>query len=131
MAFRSWLSTSVVVGSLLLVGCQRESAPKGTDPKKTGHAGHKHEENADHGAEDIKAARAKLSKEDLALVEAQNYCPVMPDTRLGEMGVPFKVKINDHTVFLCCKGCRTKALANPEKTLAKVNELKAKKAGTQ
>jgi hypothetical protein len=75
---------------------------------------------------EIKAARAKLSKEDQALVEAQEFCPMMPDNRLGEMGTPLKVMVKDQPVFLCCKGCQRKALANPEATLAKVAELKAK-----
>jgi len=124
MSFRSWLSASVVVFSLVLVGCQREPANSGTDAKNTDHADHKHADQS--SAEDIKAARAQLSKEDFALVEAQDYCPIMADNRLGVMGMPFKVMIKDQPVFLCCKGCRTKALANPEKTLAKVEELKAK-----
>jgi hypothetical protein len=34
--------------------------------------------------------------------------------------------VKDQPVFLCCKGCRRKALADPDKTLAKVAELKAK-----
>ena len=51
--------------------------------------------------------------------------------RLGVMGRPIKVMIEDderqiHPVFLCCKGCRRKALADPDKTLAKVEQLKAK-----
>ena len=75
---------------------------------------------------EIKAARAKLSKEDQVLVEAQEFCPMMPDSRLGEMGTPLKVMVKDQPVFLCCKGCQRKALANPEATLAKVAELKAK-----
>jgi len=130
MNYLHLLSASIVGVSLVLVGCQREPANTETDPKKSDHADHKH---ADESSEDdIKAARAKLSKEDFALVEAQDYCPIMVDNRLGEMGVPFKVMIQEQPVFLCCKGCRTKALANPEKTLAKVEELKAKvKAGTQ
>ena len=35
------------------------------------------------------------------------------------------------TVFVCCKGCQKKALADPDKTLAKVEELKAKVAATR
>jgi hypothetical protein len=75
---------------------------------------------------EIKAARAKLSKEDLALVEAQEFCAVETDNRLGSMGTPFKVTIKGKAVFLCCKGCEKKALADPDKTLAKVKELQAK-----
>lgn len=67
---------------------------------------------------------------DAALIAAQGYCPVMPDTKLGEMGDPFKVMVTgrdgvEQPVFVCCKGCRRKALADPDKTLAKVSELKA------
>jgi hypothetical protein len=70
--------------------------------------------------------------DDKALAEAQGYCPVMPDTKLGEMGEPVKVMVKDKSgieqpVFVCCKGCKRKALANPDKTLAKVAELKAAK----
>jgi hypothetical protein len=80
----------------------------------------------------IRENRAKLSAEDQALVEAQEWCAVENEERLGgEMGVPIKVMIKGQPVFLCCGGCRKAALANPEKTLAKVAELKeAKKAIT-
>ena len=73
---------------------------------------------------EIKAAREKLPPADRELVEAQNYCPIMSDRRLGEMGEPFKLTIKDTPVFLCCKGCRKKAEGDPERTLAKVEELK-------
>ena len=44
------------------------------------------------------------------------------------MGAPFKITLKDETVFLCCKGCTKKAQNNPDQTLAKVKELKAKNA---
>jgi uncharacterized protein (TIGR03000 family) len=71
---------------------------------------------------------AKLSAEDRKLVEAQKFCAVEEDARLGEMGVPFKVMVKDQPVFLCCKMCAKEAQADPDKTLAKVKELKAKAA---
>jgi hypothetical protein len=40
--------------------------------------------------------------------------------------VPVKVVIKGQPVFLCCEACRTRALKNPEQTIAKVKELKAK-----
>lgn len=75
-------------------------------------------------------SNAAPAANDAALIAAQGYCPVMPDTKLGEMGEPFKVMVKGATgveqpVFVCCKGCRRKALADPDKTLAKVAELKA------
>jgi len=77
----------------------------------------------------IAASLAKLSPEDRKLAVAQKYCPIMADNRLGSMGAPTKIMIKDKPVFLCCKGCRKKALAKPDATLAKVEELKAKHGG--
>jgi hypothetical protein len=74
----------------------------------------------------IKANLAKLSDADRKLAEAQRFCAVENDDRLGSMGVPFKILIKDQPVFLCCKGCAKQANADPDKTLAKVKELKAK-----
>ena len=55
----------------------------------------------------------------------------MPETKLGEMGPPVKVLVTgrdgrEEAVFVCCKGCKRTAVREPEKTLAKVADLKAK-----
>ena len=68
--------------------------------------------------------------DDKALVAAQVYCPIMPETKLGEMGEPVKIMVKDKSgveqpVFVCCKGCKRKVLADPDRMLAKVAELKA------
>jgi Cu(I)/Ag(I) efflux system membrane fusion protein len=76
----------------------------------------------------VKAALAKLSAADRRLAEAQEFCPILHDNRLGMMGVPIKVIVKDQPVLLCCTGCVKEALANPDKTLAKVKELEAKDA---
>lgn len=91
-------------------------------------AAHNHDkaDKVDEAA--IKAARAKLNKEDLALVEAQEYCVVDTTNRLGAHGVPIKLTVKDQAVFICCKGCEKGALADADKTLAKLKELKAKVA---
>jgi hypothetical protein len=84
---------------------------------------------ADKASEDeakIKANLAKLSDADRKEAEAQRFCAVENEDRLGSMGVPVKILIKDQPVFLCCKGCTKQANADPEKTLAKVKELKAK-----
>jgi hypothetical protein len=73
----------------------------------------------------ITAALATLAPDDRQLAEAQRFCPILPANRLGVMGTPVKVAVNGQTVFLCCSGCKEKALANPEATLAKVKSLKA------
>jgi hypothetical protein len=71
----------------------------------------------------VTAARAELSPADRRLVEAQEFCPVMPKNRLGCMGKPFKVLVKGRPVFLCCEGCRDAALADPDKTLATVKKM--------
>jgi hypothetical protein len=76
----------------------------------------------------IEANMAALDENDRDVAEAQGYCPIMIKSRLGEMGTPIKLMINDQPVFVCCAGCRKKAQASPEKTLAVVTELKAKVA---
>jgi hypothetical protein len=75
---------------------------------------------------EVKTERAKLSESERKLVDAQEWCAVMNDHRLGEMGAPIKLMVKDQPVYLCCAGCRKRALANPDRTLAKVEELKAK-----
>jgi fructose-specific component phosphotransferase system IIB-like protein len=72
----------------------------------------------------IKASLGKLSEPDRKLAESQRYCAVMPDHRLGSMGAPVKIQIAGKPVFLCCKGCRENALANPNETLAAAEKLK-------
>lgn len=79
-----------------------------------------------HAKMEIHTSLAKLSPEDRQLAEAQGYCPVMTDNRLGVMGPPVKVMVNNEPVFLCCAGCRKKALANPDRTLAIVAQFQAR-----
>jgi len=79
---------------------------------------------------EITAARSKLTAADLALVQAQDICPIS-DERLGSMGKPFKLMLKDRPVFLCCDGCEDEAREDPDKTLAKVEELKAKTKSTR
>jgi Cu(I)/Ag(I) efflux system membrane fusion protein len=77
---------------------------------------------------EIQAAFAKLSDTDRQLAEAQEYCPIISDSRLGSMGAPIKLTINGKAIFVCCPGCVKSAQANPEKTLHKVEELKKQSA---
>jgi hypothetical protein len=69
---------------------------------------------------------AKLSPDDRKLAEAQKFCAVEEENRLGAMGKPVKVMLKGETVFLCCKGCVKQAKADPDKILAKAKELKEK-----
>jgi hypothetical protein len=117
-----------VAACSLLVGCTGGSTDKqqgqGGDKKVAGKPDQQHDET------EIKAALANLDPNDRRLAEAQKFCAVQNDNRLGSMGTPVQVMVKDQPVFLCCKSCQRKALADPDKTLAKVKELKSKTAGS-
>jgi hypothetical protein len=71
----------------------------------------------------ITAALAKLSPEDREAAEKQRFCVVLEKSRLGSMGVPVKLMIDDEAVFVCCASCRAAALKNPQQTLLKAKAL--------
>lgn len=77
---------------------------------------------------EIAANLGKLSTEDRRLAEEQKSCAVQGDKLLGEMGVPVKLMVKGQPVFLCCKGCVKNAESNPDQTVARVQDLKAKNA---
>jgi hypothetical protein len=72
----------------------------------------------------ITQALARLSAEDRKTAEKQKFCPILSDNKLGAMGVPVKVMLENQPVFLCCEGCRKQAQEHPQETLAKVAKLK-------
>ncbi|HZL88457.1 MAG TPA: efflux RND transporter periplasmic adaptor subunit [Pirellulaceae bacterium] len=81
----------------------------------------------------IQAALAKLPPEDRKLAEAQKFCAVLEESRLGSMGVPIKLSVDGQSVFVCCTGCKSDALADPTKTLEKLKSRGkgSPKAGAQ
>lgn len=111
-------AASVASLALFLTGCGSAQNETPTAAPQAQHADHNEKEEQ-------KANIAKLSDEDRPLAEAQGYCAVTSEP-LGSMGPPIKLIVNDLPVFVCCKGCEKKAQSNPDKTLAKVEELKAK-----
>jgi hypothetical protein len=98
--------------TLFVAGCSGGKGAAGKDPDA-----------------EIRANLEQLSPEDRKLAEAQKFCAVNDDNRLGSMGRPVKVMLKDKPVFLCCKGCKAEAEGEPEKYLAKAEELKARAAG--
>jgi Cu(I)/Ag(I) efflux system membrane fusion protein len=73
----------------------------------------------------IKAAIAALSNpEDRKLAESQGRCPVLGN-RLGSMGVPVKIVVDEQPVFLCCQGCVKEARNDARKTLDKIQQLRS------
>jgi hypothetical protein len=120
-----WLLPLVAV--VPLVSCtggakDRRAADTGTGAAARG--------TGDEEEATIRQTLAKLSPEDRKLAEEQKYCAVQTGNRLGEMGTPVKILVKDQPVFLCCRSCKEKAEADPEKTLATVRELKAKAAAS-
>lgn len=102
------LTASGILFTLLgLVGCQSQPPTPSSDV-----------------AGQIQATLAGLDDADRLVAEAQAYCAVQTHRRLGSMGVPLKLEVGGQTVFICCKGCEKKALADPQATLARVEKLK-------
>ena len=81
-------------------------------------------EDATDAEAEIKEALAELPAADRTAAEAQRYCPVMQEHRLGSMGAPIKVMVDGQALFVCCKSCSKKAIANSKATLASVKKLK-------
>jgi hypothetical protein len=107
---------------LFLVGGCREEAKE--QPKNTG-ATTQSPKSPDPAEAEIQEERAKLNPEEHKLVDAQEWC-VITGERLGSMGRPIKLALAQ-PVFICCAHCQKDAMANPERTLAKAQELKDKK----
>lgn len=84
----------------------------------------KDDEDSKQVAAKIEKALSKLPKADRYLADAQRYCPMMDKMRLGAMGLPVKITIDDKPAFLCCAGCEDDAKAAGKKTLATVEKLK-------
>lgn len=82
------------------------------------------------GEPKITKALASLSPEDRALAEAQGSCVVLPNSRLGSMGPPLKLTLDGETVFICCEGCKPKALEDPKGMAAKARTLRSARAGS-
>jgi len=79
---------------------------------------------------EARAMLAKLSPEDRRIAESQVFCPIQGENRLGSMGVPVRITLKGQPVFLCCRGCVADAQAHPDQTLAAIEKLKTKAAGT-
>ena len=77
---------------------------------------------------EIAEALASLNSIDRPLADSQKFCAVLTDSLLGSMGMPVKVQVNGETVFLCCDGCKGKALRNADATLITVAKLRSDQA---
>lgn len=128
---------------VLLLGCLQapsSSKPISNSQASAEHAaddGHEHSDEHqdaqaadDSASSEIEAALAELSSEDRVAAYSQKFCAVNQTSLLGGMGPPVKLEIEGQSVFLCCEGCRKKALKDPAATLAAVAKLKQANATT-
>jgi hypothetical protein len=106
--------------ALLLTGCSTATDPKAAPRPR----------DAKVEEAEVQANLIQLPPEERLLAEGQRWCAVESENRLGSMGKPFKVEVKGQAVYLCCKSCRKAALADPDRTLAKVKALKEKAAGS-
>jgi len=115
--------------AIIATGCQTQTSPVSSNTESsTTHQDSDDHQHDDHGDADVATAMAKLSPDDRKEAEAQKFCAVMGDSLLGSMGTPLKLDVNGQPVFVCCSGCKSKALKNPEQTLATVAKMKADNA---
>lgn len=122
------MASMLILSGIAGIGCEVKSDTHNKKKPTTPETVKSAPEAASKAGDEVQTERAKLSPEDLALVKAQEWCVISDDERLGSMGAPIKLDIKGQAVFVCCKGCKSTALANPDKTLAKLAELKAKAA---
>ena len=78
----------------------------------------------------IQAAMIKLNEADRRLAELQKYCPILPKSRLGSMGTPIKLTLENQAVFVCCSGCVKAAREKPTETIQKVQKLRQQPTST-
>jgi len=69
--------------------------------------------------EEMLAAIAPLSEEEREIVRQQKLCPVGQQP-LGSMGTPLRVDVNDQIIFICCEGCRSPLVNEPDQYLPKM-----------
>lgn len=125
----SWKSLSCLAAlATFASGCQSQTSPSPAETsahvETDGHDDAEHQ-HSDAGESEVALAMAQLSPEDRQEAEAQKFCAVMKSSPLGSMGTPLKLDVKGQPVFVCCAGCKSKALKNPDATLATVAKLKA------
>jgi hypothetical protein len=134
MSRYGWLLAPALafLAPLALSGCAKNEKPTVAEGE---HADHEHAEgDHDHGHEGhdhpvtsdpavIEAELAKLSPEDMKLVELQDKKCIVSDEPLGAMGAPVKITdVNGKDVFICCSRCEEPLRKEPDKYLAKLKK---------
>jgi Cu(I)/Ag(I) efflux system membrane fusion protein len=73
---------------------------------------------------EILAASQQPPEDPAALIALQRVCPVT-GSPLGSMGDPVAVRLGEHSVFICCEGCRQKLTDHAEYYLARMQTVTA------
>jgi hypothetical protein len=120
-----WLGLVLLGTPFLLAGCLYSTNDKPLPVGSGQEASPAQAAQEGDSEAEIQNNLANLGPEDQKLALAQKYC-VISEGRLGSMGAPIKITVKDQPVFLCCGGCKKRALADPDKTLARVEELKSR-----
>ena len=115
---KTLLRLAMLYVSVATIGCGSEP---GSSEEKTASTG---TTSAVVEADPAVAAMSELSEEDRKLAVSQKFCVVSESSLLGSMGKPIKLDVSGEAVFICCEGCRSKALEKPEETLAVVKRLR-------
>jgi len=118
-------SVGLLFLTFLIVGCQTQVPPTAKNTTNQSQQDKADEKSDAANEKEISETLAKLSSEDRKLAEEQKFCAVMNHERLGGMGVPIKLEVKGVPIFVCCSGCKKKALNKPEETLANVAAMKA------
>ena len=121
---------ALMLAANAMVGCE-SNPPPGPVAASPNAESSSPDEQGESDPAAIAEAFAQLSPEDRLLAESQKYCAVAIESPLGSMGTPLKIEVNGEPVFLCCAGCKGKALRNPEETLASVAKLKSENSASK
>jgi len=122
MKLQRTLMASLIVLALALTGCRSD---KEQPKEQGGTTGAQQDKGGD--AKKIETERAKFSGDELAAINSQDYCPLMPDKKLGSRGTIFKLDLQGKTVYVCCMGCKKGAEKDPAKALKAFAEMKGGK----
>jgi Cu(I)/Ag(I) efflux system membrane fusion protein len=95
-----------------------------TKPSSAGESAAGEEQKSATADAELQANLAQLSAADREAALKQATCPISGKP-LGAMGVPIKIELAGQSVFLCCEGCKEKALGDPQATLAKLQISKS------